>query len=325
MKENKTSWLTEHAGDILSYGGLALCILLFTILSKVNGNDFWSAYNLKKLIEQVCVYAILTVGAVFIYSMGAMDISVGAQIGVYCIILILTANATGSLLVGFLAVLALALLCGFFNGYVSVLLGLPSIVTSIFLMSIFSGVQMLMMEQIGSNTVKLISELKAIRNVFKDTTVMLAAIVMISLIAAYLYYFTALGRNVKSIGANEQATVASGVNTVRWKVLAYAFFGVCVAIAAFFLTCRVGSAGKGTGDGYAMDIMVALLLGGMPLSGGMKSKLSSSLVGAFTYVILSNGLILSGVDTKQVYVIKALVFLAVILVTCRKKDGVLPR
>ena len=57
----------------------------------------------------------------------------------------------------------------------------------------------------------------------------------------------------------------------------------------------------------------------------MKSKLSSSLVGAFTYVILSNGLILSGVDTKQVYVIKALVFLAVILVTCRKKDGVLPR
>ena len=82
MKENKTSWLTEHAGDILSYGGLALCILLFTILSKVNGNDFWSAYNLKKLIEQVCVYAILTVGAVFIYSMGAMDISVGAQIGV---------------------------------------------------------------------------------------------------------------------------------------------------------------------------------------------------------------------------------------------------
>ena len=87
----------------------------------------------------------------------------------------------------------------------------------------------------------------------------------------------------------------------------------------------MGSAGKGTGDGYAMDIMVALLLGGMPLSGGMKSKLSSSLVGAFTYVILSNGLILSGVDTKQVYVIKALVFLAVILVTCRKKNGVLPR
>lgn len=175
MKEKKTNWLKDHAGDILSFGGLVLCIILFTLLSKANGNDFWSAYNLKKLIEQVCVYAILAVGAVFIYSMGAMDISVGAQIGVYCITLILIANATGSLLAGFLAVLVLALLCGFFNGYVSVLLGLPSIVTSIFLMSIFSGVQMLLMEKIGSNTVKLISELKAIRNIFKDTSVMLAA------------------------------------------------------------------------------------------------------------------------------------------------------
>ena len=121
------------------------------------------------------------------------------------------------------------------------LLGLPSIATSIFLMSIFSGVQVLLMEKIGSNTIKLISELKAIRSIFKDISVMLAAIVVISLIAAYLYYFTALGRNVRSIGANEQATVASGINTVCWKVLAYAFFGVCVAIAAFFLTCRVGS------------------------------------------------------------------------------------
>ena len=75
-----------------------------------------------------------------------------------------------------------------------------------------------------------------------------------------------------------------------------------------------------------MDIMVALILGGMPLSGGMKSKISSSLVGSFTYIILSNGLTLSGVKTTHVYVIKALVFLVVILITSRKREaGVIPR
>ena len=88
---------------------------------------------------------------------------------------------------------------------------------------------------------------------------------------------------------------------------------------------RTGAAGKGTGNGYAMDIMVALLLGGMPLSGGMRSKISSALVGSFTYVILSNGLTLAGVDISYMYVIKALIFVAIILITCRKKDGVLPR
>ena len=320
MKEKAIGkgWLAAHAGDLLSYGGLVLCLIVFSVLSQ---GRLWSAYNIRILIQAVCVYAILSLGAVFIYSMGYMDISVGAQVGVYCILCILTTNATGSLLAGFLVILGLALVCGLINGYVSVMLGLPSIVTSIFLSSIFGGAQVLLMERVGINSVSIQADV----SFFKDTKVMVAAIVIIALIALYLYNFTQLGKYIKGIGANETATKYSGVSTTKWKVFAYAFFGICVAIAAFFLTARTGAAGKGTGTGYAMDIMVALLLGGMPLSGGMKSKISSSLIGAFTYVILSNGLTLSGVDTNYVNVIKALVFLAVIMITCRKKDGILPR
>ena len=297
MRIFSKDWLKAHAGDILSYGGLVLCVVVFSALSE---GRLWSAYNLRILIQAVCVYAILSLGAVFIYSMGYMDISVGAQVGVYCILCILVTNATGSLLVGFLVILGLALVCGLINGYVSVMLGLPSIVTSIF-------------------------AIEADVSFFKNTWVMLGAIAIIAVISIYLYNFSQLGRYVKSIGANETATQYCGVSTTKWKVLAYAFFGLCVAVAAFCLTARTGAAGKGTGTGYAMDIMVALLLGGMPLSGGMKAKVSSSLIGAFTYVILSNGLTLSGVDTNYVNVIKALVFLAVIMITCRKKGGVLPR
>ncbi len=311
-------WLKVHGGDLLSYGGLVLCLIVFSILSQ---GRLWSAYNIRILIQAVCMYAILALGAMFIYSMGYMDISVGAQVGVYCILCILITNATGSLLVGFLSILVLALICGFINGYVSVMLGLPSIVTSIFLMSIFGGVQMLLMERIGINSVNIEYDM----SFFKSTGTMFAAIVVIAIIAIYLYNFTQLGKYTRGIGANEKATEYSGVQVTKWKVLAYAFFGVCVAVSAFFLTARTGAAGKGTGTGYAMDIMVALLLGGMPLSGGMKSKISSALIGAFTYVILSNGLTLSGVDPKYVYIIKALVFMAVILITCRKKDGILPR
>lgn len=312
------NWFSRHLGDLLSYGGLALCLILFSFLSK---GRLWSAYNIRILIQAACVYSILALGAVFIYSMGYMDISVGAQVGVYCILCIMVTNRTGSPLAGFLVILFLALVCGLINGFVSVLLGLPSIVTSIFLFSIFGGVQVLLMESTGSNSVSIQYDM----SFFKDTKTMLAAIVVIAVIAIGLYKYTRLGRYVKAIGANETATLYVGVNTTRWKVLAYIFFGFCVAVGAFFLTARTGAAGKGTGTGYAMDLMVALLLGGMPLSGGMRSRVSSPLVGAFTYVILSNGLTLSGVDISYVYVIKALVFLAVILITCRKREGVLPR
>lgn len=319
MKKISTKeWISNHGADILSYGGLILCILIFSITSK---GLLWSSYNFRILIQSVCVYAVLSMGAIFIYSMGYMDISVGAQVGVYCILMILVTNQTGSLLAGFAVILALALISGLINGYVAVMLGLPSIVTSIFLMSIFGGVQVLMMEKLAVNSVAIQADM----TLFKSTGFMIGVIIVLALISIYLYKFTQLGEYVKSIGANELATEFSGINTVKWKVFAYAFFGACVAVGAFLLTARTGAAGKGTGTGYAMDIMVALLLGGMPLSGGMKSKISSSLVGAFTYVILSNGLTLSRVDVKYGYVIKAIVFLAVIMITCRKKDGVLPR
>lgn len=311
-------WLKTHSGDLLSYGGLVLCLIVFSILSH---GRLWSAYNIGILIQAACVYAILSMGAVFIYSMGYMDISVGAQVGVYCILCILITNATGSLFAGFAAILGLALVCGLINGYVSVMLGLPSIVTSIFLNSIFGGVQVLLMEWVDTNSVGIQYDMSFLKSI----TAMLIAIVIIAAISVYLYNYTQLGKYTRAIGSNETATQLSGVSVTKWKVFAYIFFGVCIAVAALFLTARTGSAGKGTGTGYAMDIMVALLLGGMPLSGGMKSKISSSLIGAFTYVILSNGLTLSGVDTSYVYVIKALVFLAVIVITCRKKGGVLPR
>lgn len=319
MKETKVKdWFLNHGSDILSYGGLILCIIIFSVLSD---GRLWSAYNVRVLIQSACVYAILSMGALFIYSMGYMDISVGAQVGVYCILCIVITNKTGSLLMGFLAILGIALICGLINGYVAVMLGLPSIVTSIFLMSIFSGIQYLAMEKLGVNTINIQCDM----SMFKSVEFMFGMIVVIALISIYLYKFTQLGEYVKSIGANEQATACSGINTTKWKVIAYIFFGICVAIAAFMLTARTGSAGQGTGTGYAMDIMVALLLGGMPLSGGMKSKISSSLIGAFTYVILSNGLNLAHVKPEYGYVIKAIVFLAVILITCRKKEGVLPR
>lgn len=319
MKQTvRKGWLRTHRSDLLSYGGLVLCLIVFSILSQ---GRLWSAYNVGILIQAACVYAILAMGAVFIYSMGYMDISVGAQVGVYCILCILITNTTGSLLLGFAAILGLALVCGLINGYVSVMLGLPSIVTSIFLNSIFGGVQILLMEWVDTNSVGIQYDMSFLKGI----TAMVAAIIAIALISVYLYNYTQLGKYTRAIGANETATQLSGVSVTKWKVFAYIFFGICIAVAALFLTARTGSAGKGTGTGYAMDIMVALLLGGMPLSGGMKAKISSSLIGSFTYVILSNGLTLSGVDTSYVYVIKAIVFLAVILITCRKRTGVLPR
>lgn len=316
-------FLKKHVYDIAAYAGLAVTFILFLIFS---GDKL--SYNMATVLQAAAAYSIIALGAVFVYSMGFMDVSVGQQVGVYAILMIMITNKMGGtvtgVIVGFLVILVLALICGAFNGAVAVWLKLPSIVTSLFLMFFFTGAQLLLMESTGTNSISIQAQIKpAGRNMYN--LVLVAAIIVVALVVTYFFQFTKLGKYTRGIGANEVATAQSGVNTTKWKVIAYMAFGVCVAVGSFIMLMRTGSAGKGTGSGYAMDIMICLILGGMPLSGGMKSKVSSALIGTFTYVLLTNDLTTMGVGLNLINFVKAVIFIAIIFVTCRKKDTVLPR
>lgn len=324
-KEKITSgeFLRQHIYDIAAYAGLIVTFILFLIFS---GSRL--SYNMATVLQAASAYSIIALGAVFVYSMGYMDVSVGQQVGVYAILMIMITNAMGGtalgVIVGFVVILALALLCGAFNGAVAVWLKLPSIVTSLFLMFFFTGAQLLLMESTGTNSISIQAAIKPTdRNLYN--VMLVAAVIIVAVSVTYFFKFTKLGKYTRGIGANEMTTAQCGVNTTKWKVIAYMAFGVCVAIGSFIMLTRTGSAGKGTGSGYAMDIMICLILGGMPLSGGMKSKVSSALVGTFTYVLLTNDLTTMGVDLNMINFVKAVIFIAIIMVTCRKKDAVLPR
>lgn len=324
-EKGKAAWvafLKTHIYDVTSYLGLVIVLILFFAS---NGDRLM--YNLSSVIQAAAVYSVIALGAVFVYSMGFMDISVGQQVGVYVILMILIGNKIGGVpgvIVGFLAVLALALVCGFLNGTVGVLLGLPSVVTSLFLMFFFTGAQVLLMESTGENTIRLEQAIRPTdRNMY--SLMLIAIIIVLALVGTYFFKFTKLGKYTRAIGANETTAKQCGVNTIKWRVLGYMALGVCVALGSFVMLTRTGTAGKGTGSGYAMDIMICLILGGMPLKGGMKSKMSSALVGAFTYTLLSSVLTTMGVELNMINFVKSLIFLAIVLMTCREKGGILPR
>mgnify|MGYP000659439075 FL=1 len=121
-------------------------------------------YNATTVLQTVAPYAIISLGSVFVYSMGFMDVSVGQQVGVYAILYILISNKMGGttkgVVVAFIVVLAIALACGAFNGAVAVWLGLPSIVTSLFLMFFFTGAQLLLMEGTGNTSISIQAKIK---------------------------------------------------------------------------------------------------------------------------------------------------------------------
>lgn len=317
------TWLKKHSAQVAAYSGLVLCIVFFTILTPIFGESIWSAAKIKTLMQNVIVLALMSVGATFVYSLGSMDISIGRQVGLYATLVVIIGNATGSLLWGILLSLVISVVISAINGAAGEMLNIHPVISSLVFQMVISGVSSVMYNSLGSRNVALMNTIDV--SIFRQTWFMILALVIEVLIVGYLFNFTKLGKNAKAIGANPTAARQSGINLVQYKVYAYIIMGVCVVLAALFQMGYTASASDSTGTGFEMNVMVALILGGMPLSGGMKSKVSCAIVGSFTYALLSVGLPMLGVAANQVFVIKAVLFLIVVVLTCRKKTGVLPR
>lgn len=317
------TWLKKHSAQVAAYSGLVLCIVFFTILTPIFGESIWSAAKIKTLMQNVIVLALMSVGATFVYSLGSMDISIGRQVGLYATLVVIIGNATGSLLWGILLSLVISVVISAINGAAGEVLNIHPVISSLVFQMVISGVSSVMYNSLGSRNVALMNTIDV--SIFRQTWFMILALVIEVLIVGYLFNFTKLGKNAKAIGANPTAARQSGINLVQYKVYAYIIMGVCVVLAALFQMGYTASASDSTGTGFEMNVMVALILGGMPLSGGMKSKVSCAIVGSFAYALLSVGLPMLGVAANQVFVIKAVLFLIVVVLTCRKKTGVLPR
>ena len=326
MEEKKVNpvlnWIKLHKSEFGAYCGLLFCILLFTIVPPLRGKSIWAADKLATLISNVIVMALMSVGAIFVYALGCMDVSIGKQVGLYATLIVVLGNKTGSLLPGILLSVVIAIIISAANGAIGELLHIHPVVSSVVFMMILGGVSTLTYNSLGSRNVAL----KTIdHHIFKETWLMLVVLIVEIVVVTYLFNYTKFGKYAKAIGANPVAAQQSGINIVKYKIIAYIIMGICVVVASLFQMGYTGSASDSTGTGFEMNVMVALILGGMPLNGGMRSKVSCAVVGSFTLALLTLGLPMIGVKANQVFIIKAIIFLIVVLITCRKKSGPLPK
>ena len=321
-KQNLLQWIKKHSSTVASLGGLVFCIIFFTIGTGMKGESIWSGDKLSTLIGDVIVTALMAVGAVFIYSLGNMDVSIGRQVGLYSTMLVLFGNATGSLLPGILACIVVAVIIGIINGAAGELLHMYSVISSVVFMMVISGITTIIYSNVGSKNIILTG---VDLSFFRSPVNMVIVLVIEYLVIGYFFYFTKYGKYARSIGANQTAAAQSGVNIIKYRVIPYIFLAFCLVTASLFQMGYTGAASDATGTGFEMNVMVSLILGGMPLKGGMKSRLSCAVIGALTFSLLAVGLPIIGVPTRMTFMIKAIIFLVVVLITCRQKSGPLPR
>lgn len=319
-------WIQKNALSLAAYGGLLLCLIIFTVLPPMITNvSIWSPGPLKSIVKHIAVYALMAMGATFVYSLGYMDISIGAQLSMYALLIMLSNSWVGNIWLGVALCLVISAICGLINGAVAVFLKMPSIVTSLFLQFIIYGINILIIQQLGGGQYITMSISGTWMEMFREPVVLIVIMAVSALVMTYLFNFTRIGKNAKAIGANEDFVRQSGVNTTLYKVIMYLIVGVCVVLAAIVYVGLNGTADSKAGSGMEMQVMLCLIMGGMPLAGGMKSRISSALIGAVTYTLVTDGLKYLQIDVRLVNLFVAFIFVVVVFLTCRKSGKVLPR
>lgn len=326
-KFNLKDFFKLHKFEVFAYAGFLLCLIVFSILPPIiNGVSIWDKGPFNNFIKKVTPLLIVGIGATFIYSMGAIDISVGYQAAVYGAIAVVIANATGSYILGFGTILIIGILCAAFNSVIGAYVKLPAVMSSVILMQLFSGISTLIQDKFGNTTIGITNS--AVKNGIlwaKNQTIVLISIVVLCIIATYILSFTKLGKRARAIGANKKAADQAGAKLLITRMFAYGVFSIFLCISAFFLTARIGAMPMAATENFQMDIMIMLLMGGVPLKGGMKVRLSGSVVGCLTYNLISTGMTYCSVPQSYIMITQAIIFVVIIAFTCRTNEDYLHR
>lgn len=280
--------------------GLIVVCIIFNILTH------GSMWNSRKLIlNQVYVVLISATGVFFIMTMGGLDFSQGSIMGIASIVVCKLSGVNMALAVlgGILAGAAI----GAFNGFFYVNRKIKSFIVTICTMFLFRG----FIKYMASN-----SPVAANMKVYDyDTTgVKLGITVAVLAIGFIIFRFTKFGIYLKAIGAGEKAAKFAGIRTERMKFLIYVLAGAITGLAAFINIAKNGSATANVGSQLETQILIALVLGGMPISGGSKVKFENIIVGSLLYIVLNNGLTMMGLTTQAMQLIQGVVFLIFVAV-----------
>jgi ribose/xylose/arabinose/galactoside ABC-type transport system permease subunit len=294
----------------LAQYGIYLALLILVLVFTASSDVFLTGANLLNVLRQVSIIGICAVGLTFVLLTGGIDLSVGSVIGVAGMTCATLISLGVPPVLAVAAALAFGLLAGLLAGFIINEAGIPPLITTLGLMTAFRGVSYLIGG--GLPVYGVPDGLKAIGQGYVlgvPVPVILMAVTL--LIGHIVLAHTRFGREVYGVGGNEEAARLSGVNVKRLKYKVYALSGTLAAFAGIVLMARVNSGQPKGGEGYELDIITAVVLGGVSIFGGV-GRLTGVLAGVLIMGVLANGMILLNIDEYVQWVVKGSVLLAAV-------------
>lgn len=287
--------------------GLIVIFIFFSIFT--NGRILKPAAA-KLILSQVYVPMIASSGVFLIMTVGGLDFSQGSLLGIVSIVI--SYLSFYSIPLAVIAGVATGAAIGAFNGLFHVRFKIPSFIVTMCSMFLFRGFCAYFTTNAPVAASREITDLNL-------DGLKIATVIVVLLILFFIFTFTKVGINLKAIGAGEKAARFAGIRTDLTKFMVFMSAGAITGIAAFLNVIRVGSITATAGNQLETQILISLVLGGMPISGGAKVRFSNIIVGTLIYAILNNGLVMMRYDTAIQQLIKGVIFLTVVGLTIDRK------
>ncbi|MET7382278.1 substrate-binding domain-containing protein [Streptomyces sp. NPDC005526] len=307
---------------LLDNGALTALVVLVIALSALSG-DFLTTDNLLNIGVQAAVTAILAFGVTFVIVSAGIDLSVGSVAALSATVLAWSATSAGvPVVLAVVLAVATGIVCGLVNGFLIAYGKLPPFIATLAMLSVGRGLSLVISQGSPIALPDSVSHLGDTLGGWLPVPVLV--MVVMGLLTAFVLGRTYIGRSMYAIGGNEEAARLSGLKVKKQKLAIYALSGLFAAAAGIVLAARLSSAQPQAAQGYELDAIAAVVIGGASLAGGT-GKASGTLVGALILAVLRNGLNLLSVSAFwQQVVIGVVIALAVLLDTVRRKAGATP-
>jgi len=306
----------EQAGLLLAL--ILLCVVL-SFLSPV----FFTALNIKNVLRDAALVAIAGIGMVMVILLGEIDLSVGSVQAVAGIVAVAVLNSFSSVFVALGATLFAGACIGLINGLLITRAHINSLIATLGMMAILRGGAMVSTQAVSiQGSVDSFVEIGT-GHLGPIPIPVLIAFLLLALFF-YVLHYTTFGRYVYAVGGNPQAARLSGLPVDRIRIAVFVIAGILAALSAFILASRLNSGQPNAGLGFELQVIAAVILGGISLTGGV-GTLAGAFIGILILTVLSNGLVLLNVSSFYHDIARGIVIILAVYLDTRRKQSLVRR
>lgn len=263
-------------------------IMVYLIFALTQKDKFLTIANMKNIVQQTAVMAVVAVGQLFVIVQGEIDLSVSSIMGLAGIIC--ADMAQENILVAIAAGILIGAFVGLMNGLMYTYLRIPSMIVTVGMHMILVG---FMRIYLGSESRRFSMEMKTYGK-FPKLFVILVAVMVVSHI---LLKHRPLGRYCIAIGGDKKLCQLNGIPVKRISTIGFLVSGTLAAIGGIIKGFRIGFASPTADIEYSFKCITALAISGASLAGGVGSVFNT-IIGALTITMLSNGLMATGISSE---------------------------